>query len=359
MRKFLYILAVCALFFFTSPIYAHPGDDLEDAKGCHHCWTNCIQWGLSYGEYHCHNNLELPVLDCVDLSYLCTQPSPSGMCWTEEQYQQYKISYARNGDYAGQASSQLQKCRDGIENYKTDLIKYDECTSYAENKYNECREKEKQLQNEYFIILKENLETQIKTSMTKACLSSLGLNSFYNTTTKKCECSSGNVLKENRCISFNENCQNQFGSNSFDKGGVCQCKDGYEFYASKTTGDKTCIKKLITIPITKIVEEKIEVKGDINKEDQVIKKPIKKTEEIKLVEKSTVNQIEIIEPETESVENVEQSTTTQIFEDDQIENNKQPFEEKSTMQKVKENTSSAIKHVVSFVENVFSKLKFW
>ena len=33
--------------------YAHPGR--TDASGCHTCRTNCANWGLSTGEYHCHN----------------------------------------------------------------------------------------------------------------------------------------------------------------------------------------------------------------------------------------------------------------------------------------------------------------
>ncbi len=36
----------------SSQVSAHPGR--TDAAGCHHCWTNCESWGLSYGEYHCH-----------------------------------------------------------------------------------------------------------------------------------------------------------------------------------------------------------------------------------------------------------------------------------------------------------------
>jgi hypothetical protein len=31
---------------------AHPGR--TDSAGCHTCHTNCEDWGLSYGEYHCH-----------------------------------------------------------------------------------------------------------------------------------------------------------------------------------------------------------------------------------------------------------------------------------------------------------------
>jgi len=31
---------------------AHPGR--TDSEGCHTCKTNCEQWGLKSGEYHCH-----------------------------------------------------------------------------------------------------------------------------------------------------------------------------------------------------------------------------------------------------------------------------------------------------------------
>lgn len=38
--------------------FAHPGR--TDALGCHTCKTNCPNWGLSYGEYHCHRVKALP-----------------------------------------------------------------------------------------------------------------------------------------------------------------------------------------------------------------------------------------------------------------------------------------------------------
>lgn len=37
---------------YTSLAHAHPGG--TDSAGCHHCRTNCEDWGLGYGEYHCH-----------------------------------------------------------------------------------------------------------------------------------------------------------------------------------------------------------------------------------------------------------------------------------------------------------------
>lgn len=39
-------------------VSAHPGN--TDAYGCHTCRTNCPKWGLSTGEYHCHQAKSLP-----------------------------------------------------------------------------------------------------------------------------------------------------------------------------------------------------------------------------------------------------------------------------------------------------------
>jgi hypothetical protein len=55
MKKLLFILVLLLL---TSRAYAHPGR--TDASGCHTCRTNCANWGLSTGEYHCHNAKALP-----------------------------------------------------------------------------------------------------------------------------------------------------------------------------------------------------------------------------------------------------------------------------------------------------------
>ena len=35
--------------------YAHPGR--TDGSGGHTCRTNCVSWGLDYGEYHRHNGV--------------------------------------------------------------------------------------------------------------------------------------------------------------------------------------------------------------------------------------------------------------------------------------------------------------
>lgn len=53
MKKIIFSLITLALI-IPSVSFAHPGG--TDSSGCHTCRTNCSSWGLSYGEYHCHNN---------------------------------------------------------------------------------------------------------------------------------------------------------------------------------------------------------------------------------------------------------------------------------------------------------------
>lgn len=53
-RKIIFIIAICLSFANSSPkVLAHPGR--TDSNGCHTCHSNCAKWGLSNGEYHCHN----------------------------------------------------------------------------------------------------------------------------------------------------------------------------------------------------------------------------------------------------------------------------------------------------------------
>ena len=46
-------MVLTLLLFSTSIVLAHPGR--RDVNGCHTCKTNCEKYGLSYGEYHCHD----------------------------------------------------------------------------------------------------------------------------------------------------------------------------------------------------------------------------------------------------------------------------------------------------------------
>jgi hypothetical protein len=56
--KNIYTLILALIILVPSLSLAHPGR--TDQYGCHTCKTNCEKWGLSYGEYHCHNSKGLP-----------------------------------------------------------------------------------------------------------------------------------------------------------------------------------------------------------------------------------------------------------------------------------------------------------
>lgn len=48
-------LFLSLFFLFFAPLsLAHPGN--TDSYGCHTCRTNCPNWSLYYGQYHCHNS---------------------------------------------------------------------------------------------------------------------------------------------------------------------------------------------------------------------------------------------------------------------------------------------------------------
>ena len=50
------VYVILFLFLLLVPfinVSAHPGR--TDVNGCHTCRTNCAKWGLSNGQYHCHN----------------------------------------------------------------------------------------------------------------------------------------------------------------------------------------------------------------------------------------------------------------------------------------------------------------
>lgn len=52
------LLLAALLLILPSVTLAHPGR--TDSSGCHTCKTNCPNWGLDYGEYHCHNAKATP-----------------------------------------------------------------------------------------------------------------------------------------------------------------------------------------------------------------------------------------------------------------------------------------------------------
>jgi hypothetical protein len=58
MKKHLVSLLLIVCLFLPAITQAHPGR--TDSSGCHTCRTNCSKWGLSTGEYHCHQAKSVP-----------------------------------------------------------------------------------------------------------------------------------------------------------------------------------------------------------------------------------------------------------------------------------------------------------
>ena len=56
-RRVLLVILI-GIFFIPVISFAHSGR--TDSSCCHTCRTNCSNWGLSYGEYHCHRAKSLP-----------------------------------------------------------------------------------------------------------------------------------------------------------------------------------------------------------------------------------------------------------------------------------------------------------
>jgi hypothetical protein len=55
-KRGIFVVLLSVLFGFSTEVslWAHPGG--TDANGCHTCRTNYASWGLSTGQYHCHNS---------------------------------------------------------------------------------------------------------------------------------------------------------------------------------------------------------------------------------------------------------------------------------------------------------------
>lgn len=53
-------LSILVLSIFLIPLFSYAHSGRTDSSGCHTCRTNCPNWGLSAGEYHCHNAKAAP-----------------------------------------------------------------------------------------------------------------------------------------------------------------------------------------------------------------------------------------------------------------------------------------------------------
>lgn len=189
MKRFLMVLL-----FFPIVVFAHPGG--TDSSGCHTCRTNCSGWGLSYGQYHCHNNRGVP----QPLAPIHSQwGNPSGTTHSAPEYEYRKTTPTCPLFASYDILSGGCKCNTGYV-VSTDFLGKEKCVSGDSF----CRENH-------------------------------GLWSSYNSFTKACECDYDYELYEGKCQSMDDICEDIFGYHAEHSYGTkCVCKDGYKWNSAGT-----------------------------------------------------------------------------------------------------------------------------
>lgn len=204
MRKIIFALFLFVLVFFVpKSALAHPGN--TDSIGCHTCRTNCANWGLSYGEYHCHQSKGY------------TQP-----------YDPISSTWGDNG--TGYTSSAPQYSYPSIPSTPT-------CPSMS---YYDSLSKSCKCYSGY-VVGTDVLGNEACVSADSKCSSLLGYGAEYNSLSEKCECRYGYVFNGSKCESETTYCSKLMGLmsryNSLSK--KCECMVGYEFDGSDCVYKKT------------------------------------------------------------------------------------------------------------------------
>lgn len=385
MKKYIYILVVCALFLFIKPVYAHPGDNLKDASGCHHCWTNCAQWGLYYGQFHCHNSQTL-----LPTYYCHTYQSAQKGCKIEQDYQEFYnthviplLSVGESLESAEKTFNyQLQQCEQQITQNKEYEKKYQECQTSYEQQVKQISDK-----------IDKQYEFYTKSS---ECLKTYGINAIYDEDIGYCSCKEGYKINEElkKCV-IRDIC-NESDSHSLTMMGKCYCFSNYlvdpdtkkcteadivckKVFDNNSYYDQTSEKCVIpTIQTEQTNENNNQIKNDNDNTIIVEKNEImKNTDEASNNSKSKMKQEEVI-LHTEPVVLPNKINNKNINTDNQkpvvisnsvsttnqnmsiVENIKNIINEDQQDTNNKTDSGSFLfSHVVDFFKNVFSKLKFW
>lgn len=228
--KTLPILLVLPFFLTPLLVGAHPGN--TDSYGCHTCKTNCSDWGLSYGEYHCHNakssyQPEEPIRSHYgDYGTGYTEP------WPDYSYPSFYYSTPScptNSYYDGISSC---KCNygyvvSGSSCVSADSLCYDQLgySSSYDSLSNSCKCNYGYVIGDYGQCVSGNLY----------CSGKLGLMSEYNSVTKKCQCMTGYEYDGSSCVyesidysaSLYAPLSTYCPSNSTAIGTQCYCNSGY------------------------------------------------------------------------------------------------------------------------------------
>ena len=201
----LFVATIFVIEFSIKPIlvFAHPGG--TDSLGCHTCRTNCSDWGLSYGEYHCHNSTgysqpEYPIHSIYGSGGTgYTVPAP---------------------DYAYPSFPTAPSC--------PSMSSYDSlsrsCKCYSG-----------------YVVGTDYLGKEACVSADSKCADALGYGARYNSLSEKCECRYGYLFNGNKCVSEITYCNDVLGLmsryNSLSE--KCECMSGYEFNGSNCAYKKT------------------------------------------------------------------------------------------------------------------------
>jgi len=106
------------------------------------------------------------------------------------------------------------------------------------------RQQQDYLEQQKFLMEKQQNELESQQTELEELLKQLkALSCPANSTYRdgSCFCNNGYVAKGSICITYTQNCQNQYGINSYGDKNYCYCKSGYEWNSSKTT----CVKSIV------------------------------------------------------------------------------------------------------------------
>ncbi|MFC1644942.1 YHYH domain-containing protein [Patescibacteria group bacterium] len=165
MNKVKWAIVMLMFFVFAPSVFAHP--DRTDSSGCHTCRTNCSSWGLSSGQYHCHNAKAKPQpKEPIKSTYGAngtgtTAPAP-----------EYKKPTAPTKS-AAPAEPVAPTC--SINSSYNSTSEKCECESGHKKSGDDCVTEE------------------------KYCKNSIGENSEYDSEEEKCKCSEGHEFEDSKC----------------------------------------------------------------------------------------------------------------------------------------------------------------
>ena len=274
---FLFLLTFAVV--FPLPVFATSGACSD------HGGVNCnIKDGLT-GNAICNDGWESSVLyyemdECMQstsTSY-CISPSSYGYRYTSEaQCQGLRVQQAANGTsrYAPEmAAGAIYDCEGQVAQYQAAQIAYQSCLNASRSSYNPdifCPSNSSQIgttcacnagyvaHNSICISYAENCQFKYGynsygdrqycycstgyefNSDKTACIKSVICPSNSKKINNQCNCNEGYMMQNNTCITYNQNCQNQYGQNSYGDKDYCYCSTGYKFNADKTA----CIESIV------------------------------------------------------------------------------------------------------------------